>query len=1446
MKSGKRYLALLLSTALLLSGVPAAGASVQMGGDAETVNKINPLSLQTFPLQVYSSLQNPGFENSDDQPSGWSLINGADVENGTASLETNTEGYVFRGAKALKLTYTGTGVYGVLSNPVAVIPGQKYRLNLHSRTDAGSFKAIVGFYDEAGTIISGSSKEYTATGSGWKHITTNTTGILPATAPENAAYATVSLIVVAGSTVYLDNLQFTELSSNRALVNGGFEEGMDPLTGEPVGYTSWEWGYGYYGTQEIVEDPVHSGSKSLKMITLKRQYSNNTIRTGLVSVVPGREYNFSVMVLTESGTQPYMSVEYYDENGASITSGKPENIHSTLTNTWESLGTNAFVPAGAAFASITVWQAGAAMAGVYYADDVSVRQAGNVEHPPYLQNPGFEGGLDSNGKIKNWTKYGTLNDVILSAEQKYEGGYSVRLAAENEGGNGLRSDPVKVEANQPYRAKMMLYNDIGTSEIYLEFWNEGSSRIGVKVEALSRTKVWTEVTVEAYAPENAVYATILIYQRSDVRGIVYADNGSLEKYAPQSEEVQEFVSVINGHPKVYFTENDIAGLKAKAQDDEKAAMGSSGKEIAGKLLAQADAYLAEGQINYNFSNVYGENTIAITIPSPPSNVDVNNLSPVPPSGYGVYPFWTSISRGLEDRMEVLSMAYILTDNEVYAQKAIGIARAMTTWGSWHDPKDSSLTTNLDTAHIMFGISTVYDLLYDKMTEVERTAIQTAMTGKGLEPLFADAKAKQDHNIQALRNAALGTGALSLMGDVGAAYTNKYLTRAMEYFNWYLEERKSSGNQEGFGYTAYAIENMIDTFEQFARVTGKKELVKDTWLNNELTKWVVSFSAPGSYTLAPVSNFDASTGFYQTFSVLANNGNGLAGWYLSRAKPGSEVLLTKQFLYLNKNMPVTAPGQTIGNTALVDSVGWGAMRTGWNPGDTLFGFVSNNTGLGHNHFDQNSFLMASNGQWLASDPGYSNFAYDKVWDFKSKLGHNTILVDWIEDTVAGTQVYKGGGSIEPKVLTSTYACMVGSAASAYGNLLSKYDRYAIMINHKEKPYFIVYDDLSSSQERTYTWSLFSNGWDNLLVDGNMINGNTSSQAGNSIEVRKGYGRLYAQFVSDDALQIDTGLYKATEGPYIHASNIAKAQNQNFLTVLNTFNSAISIPAPVFQPTAVMDEGTTGALSLGSALFRGEKGVGSEISWTFGVEKTAEYDIALVMPNSYIYGIYQASIDGRDIGNPYDGYATEVTMGNLNELGEMTLSEGEHTLTMTCKGTSVSGGDKFYTAVTNIVLKDIGLDPSMDQAVRVLEGYDTDSVLGARIAYTECEQDLVLFNRGAGAVSAAGIKMNAKSASILGISGNKFEGFGVTDATKLSYKEKVLLESEGHVSAAADYTTAETCSFELNSSAEQSIKLYVPYRAKTVMVDGQSALFTQKDDQVSVFIPTGRHSIVISRK
>ena len=1354
-----------------------------------------------------TAVPNAGFENGTDSntlyPAYYDVWEWTDNSKGTQTL---TAEKAYEGSYSLKLVSDNStgGQNSIRSALVAAQANTSYNFTAYIFTQSGSQPVVRAFaFDQNGAQL------------GFKDLTVGQTSVwekakLTWTTPANTAY--VSLMVYqnrtqASNIAYVDNLSIKKTSEdiedimNASLVNSGFEDGTQ-LSGLPKSWMIWPGNA--QGKISIDTVTVHTGSgyNGTHSVKLVDDSTSDTAGIGSepVQVVAGKLYRATAWIYNESGAGVALYMNFYKTKADAIAnSGRLTpvlNYTCTAMGQWTLVTVEGTAPAGATCATVGFYQ-GQASEAVSYLDDVAFLQVPDTVYPDSLQNPNFEDGV-SGSNISNWTKYDNSN-IELSDEIVYEGDYSVKMTAQAMQGCGVRSDQVAVIPGVTYQATGMIYNKIGTSEIYLEFWNK-SGRISVEIAGSSRTGQWQEVKAVGTAPAGATYATILVYQNSGVSGIVYADQMSFGTYTPVSEPVDHYTALSEGHPRVFFA--GLADIRAKANDTTTNALDESGKKLADKILASADAYLAETSFTHTATAYGSSQSIVVQIP-PVTQV----VSPAQPSGYSNYPFWTAICRGLEDRMEILSMAYSITGEESYARKAVDIAVALAGWNAWHDPEDKADPTSLDTAHTVLGVAAVYDLCYDYMTPTERQTIQTALINLGLEPLYADAKEKVDHNIQALRTSALTTGALALMNDVSSDLTDKYLTRAVEYFQWYLEERAESGNQEGFGYTSYALENMVDAFDQLARVTGYDDLIQNDFLNNTLVNWIVSFSAPGSYDLAKVSDFDGGTGFYQTLYVLANNGNGLAGWYLANAKPGSTVLLMKQFLYSNDNFPITEPCEAISNSGIIDEVGWGAMRTGWEAGDTLLGLVSNNTGLGHNHYDQNSFLIATNGTWIADDPGYSTFDNNQVAlkEFNGQVGHNTILVDWVKNSAQGAQVYKGGGSLAANILTSSYSYIIGSAPDSYGgNVLDKFDRHAIMINHGSHPYFVLFDDLSSTQARTYTWSLYTGGeWEKLTVDGSPVSGVTSSQTGNSIKVSKNNTSLYAQFIGNTPLTVDTDMYKSAEGPYIHVSNEEKASDYNFLTILNTYSDGYQIPATFFQSTAQISDGCSAVLTDGIALFRGETGVGSKVTYTFNVIEDGVYDLTIISPKSPAYGIYQASVDGTDAGAAYDGYNSAVTYGNEHSLGGMPLTAGSHTLTLTCEGKN-DLSSKTLIGVTAIQLKNTAAD-GIDAPMNVSETIDTANALGAKIPYTADAYDLILFNRTDSAISESNVNTDAAQVSLVGVKADgSMEGIGMNNGTSLVYNGNTLLTSTAPVRLYADYNIRKL-TVESDTSATITIRV-----------------------------------------
>ncbi|MDQ3630977.1 MAG: hypothetical protein M3417_06870 [Actinomycetota bacterium] len=67
--------------------------------------------------------------------------------------------------------------------------------------------------------------------------------------------------------------------------------------------------------------------------------------------------------------------------------------------------------------------------------------------------------------------------------------------------------------------------------------------------------------------------------------------------------------------------------------------------------------------------------------------------------------------------------------------------------------------------------------------------------------------------------------------------------------------------------------------------------------------------------------------------------------------------------------------------------------------------------------------------------------------------------------------------------------------------------------------------------------------------------------------------------------------------------------------------------------------------------------------FEIPESAEYSLGLVFTRAPNFGIYEFSIDGRRIGDRYDGYAPAVERSEQTGLGSVELAKGSHTLTLT---------------------------------------------------------------------------------------------------------------------------------------------------------------------------------------
>jgi Domain of unknown function (DUF1929)/PKD domain len=87
------------------------------------------------------------------------------------------------------------------------------------------------------------------------------------------------------------------------------------------------------------------------------------------------------------------------------------------------------------------------------------------------------------------------------------------------------------------------------------------------------------------------------------------------------------------------------------------------------------------------------------------------------------------------------------------------------------------------------------------------------------------------------------------------------------------------------------------------------------------------------------------------------------------------------------------------------------------------------------------------------------------------------------------------------------------------------------------------------------------------------------------------------------------------------------------------------------------------------------VGDYMVLTINVPTAGTYDLSAVMTKARDYGIVSLAVDGAQLGQPFDGYNSYVTIKNAVDFGSVQLSAGAHKLTFTLVGKNPSSINYF---------------------------------------------------------------------------------------------------------------------------------------------------------------------------
>jgi len=1387
-------------------------------------------------------------------------------------------------------------------------PGEEYEatawVRLAEETEENyNCSILLYFYDQNGCEIKNQQLTAFKPSMEWQQMR------ITSKAPDSAVAVKAMVYLTTGSgKVYFDDIAISQLTDyNMAanfLNNGGFESRTlalnSPIPGIDGIYSSVAENLGleYIGEEHSYAARIHHTDYA------------QTI-TGWIPVEAGKTYSFTVETKGEGRLQAFLRYYTSDEvrhteymKDASDNDMGKLNVTTNLSNdTWTKLAVSGSVaPEGAKYARVWIcgiWDTRTNNVDLVY-DNICFFNGVPMREIPgemgVLANPNFEK-LDEYGYLQNWAAYGEPVHSIMDAndnpDEVFEGRYAIKITdyKETTGTKGVCSTQFPVEEGMTYcfGGYVMENYDQGMGfQMVIRYFDRAGDPLANFFINTPATGEWNYCEVSGAAPSGAVSAYVMLLSGAG-KGEACFDKLTFSStynatYAPVMEDVDWSISY-NAYPRIYFSQERLEEIKQFSKSKSVCAYGYAGTVALKSLLTQADHYAEETMMQLNYDGVICDFPMYPVLEDPTMRPDWE----IAPPGYTVYPYMTTFGIQMVRRMQSLTLAYALTGDAKYGERvkqyALDICNFEWWVGYYHTvvQEGHEEWSSQASGYMLDCVMMAYDICHDLFSEKELAIMEENMMEE-LENMYHDCWPRMSKDRDMDHATGLILASCLMMREDNIDQLKKYLDMGMTYINWRLNYNYLSGVNEGHSYDSLAIDDIVVTIEAMERVTGYTGPMDHPYLK-ELEKIILGQFDPVNGELPAYSDSNYSSSYYPyTAAILSQRGNELATYYLAIGGALSSAF-DKLVYFTDVNIAdLKTPDEREGNVTYVACSGYGALRTGWDILDTLLTVNSNNSQKDHNHHDQLSIQLAFNGTWLLSDTEYKDNSMSPLTYWQMKYTNTTIFVD------GKPQVRKGQGTLSQVFDTHIYGYLMGSAPAAYGMedkqaVLNKFDRHIIMVNHDSQPYYIIIDDLESNKERNFGWNFYTNGWDRLEVDGQMV-GEGERVTGNRVVISRFGSTIHSYFVGDQVSTREVTF--SGYGPTMVLETEKKTEHQ-FMNILSTQKGSGSQISMLFEHLMTGESSTVPenhvengicwstrrtdttknsilSVSIGGRLVMFRAGeIGDWIEFPFDVPATKEYRVSVDVGQTMTYsGTWNLYIDGQLI----ETFKPNGPSGIINiDAGYMTLEEGQHTVKVVLSDTPETAFGGTICSIGGITL-DTG-ESMGEGTVKVTEQYDQGDLLGATITYGPVLKDVVVFNRGTNEISGGGLTTNGQQASIIGINGNEIaEGYAVTKGTSLVYNGQVLVTAEDLVSIAMDYTMAkypvkndltedpvavhedfdiEKPIYYVSATADKAtmvsvnVGVHAPY---TVYVGDQIIESTHSGEMVSFVLPAGSSQITIT--
>jgi hypothetical protein len=598
-------------------------------------------------------------------------------------------------------------------------------------------------------------------------------------------------------------------------------------------------------------------------------------------------------------------------------------------------------------------------------------------------------------------------------------------------------------------------------------------------------------------------------------------------------ETKQIHRVRNEHPRILFEQEELVVLRKRIADNRIEEINFP--VIWSQLKQKADEFMEESSFQVHYPVISRVWTVQIPLTEPAPD-------PEPP-GYTDFPFWTMYARAIEEKLTILSTVLLVSKEERYAERIKMHLLSLCKYSKWYEFDHRGAEGNLSNAHLTIGVSIAYDSVHAYMTENERSLVREAILQKGLEPLKIDFGSENMHNIIAAKQVAMMYGALAVVDEEPAAHN--YLNQSFEYMTAYLNRRLTTSETEGLLYNNVAARHVLMAADVFQRATGDNVLTTHSYIRDYLPEQFLLFMAPGKDNSFPnLSDSFLKLDLSYVMSMLASiNSHPAAMWYTQTFEKSKPTALLNV-----KNIPKAVEPEiyyAASKSRVFWATGWAALRSGWTEQDHLLCFTSSASDQGHNHKDQNNFVLNVGGEWLLTNPGYQDYVPGPKADYTvGTVGHNSLLIN------GSGQAIRGGGAIRRSFLSPAYQLVYGDASESYQGLVEQFTRMIIHVNNR---YYLIIDLVQASGEKRA--ELLFHTTSSIIVN------DCSSQAGDSIEENRFMFKGERTAVQMDVLlpkqaRKDVKIYPGAEvyGAYVSVSGLLpEGSIEAFVTLLEPMSN-----------------------------------------------------------------------------------------------------------------------------------------------------------------------------------------------------------------------------------------------------------------------------------------------------